>query len=71
MIVVNIPQQDLLLSCFFGMASLRIAQPLLLSGSTQNRFKRLHFWLKFLSNLAKGGRSPSPPRCAYAYTVGA
>ena len=42
------------------MAKLRIAQPLLLSGPTQNRFKRLYFWLKFLSDLAKGGYRPQP-----------
>ena len=53
------------------MANLRIANPILLSGPTQNGFKRLYFWLKFLSDLAKGGCSPSPPGCAYAYTVGA
>ena len=53
------------------MANLTIAQPLLLSGPTQNRFKRLYFWLKFLSDLAKGGCSPSPPGCATAYTLGA
>ena len=53
------------------MASLRITQPLLLSGPTQNRFKRLHFWLRFLSELAKGVVTPCPPGCATAYTVGA
>ena len=51
------------------MANLRIAQPLLLSGTTQNRFKRLYFLLKLLSDLAKGVAAPSPPVCAYAYTV--
>ena len=35
------------------------------------RVKRLYFWLKFLSDLAKGGCRPSPPGCAYAYTVDA
>ena len=53
------------------MANLRIAQPLLLSCSTQNRFKRLYFWLKFLSDLVKGVVAPSPAGCATAYTVGA
>ena len=51
------------------MANLIIVQPLLLSGPTQNRFKRLYFWLKSLSDLAKGGVAPSPPGCATAYTV--
>ena len=53
------------------MANLRIAHPFLLSGPTQNRFKRLYFWLKFLSDLAKGVVAPSPPVCTTAYTVGA
>ena len=53
------------------MTNLRIAQPLLLSGPTQNRFKRLYFWLKFLSDLPKGVVAPSPPGCAYANTVSA
>ena len=55
------------------MANLRIAQALLISCPTQNRFKRLYFWLKFLSDLDKGGWGvvpPSPPGCATAYTVG-
>ena len=43
----------LVIELLFRMANLRIAQPLLLSGPTQNRFKRLKFWLKFLSNLPK------------------
>ena len=51
------------------MANLRIAQPLLLSGPIQNSFKRLKFWLKFLSDLAKGGVAPSLPGCATAYTM--
>ena len=42
------------------MANLKIAQPLLLSGPIQNRLKRLYFWLKFLSDLAKEGCSPQP-----------
>ena len=50
LIAVNVPQHDLLLSCFFGMANLRIAQPLLLSGPIQNSFKSSYFWLKFLSD---------------------
>ena len=41
----------------FRMENLRIAQPFSLSGSTRNRFKRLYFWLKFLSDLTKGGCS--------------
>ena len=53
------------------MANLRIAQPLLLSGPTQNRFKRLYFLLKFLSDLAKEFVAPSPASCATAYTVDA
>ena len=52
------------------MANLRIAQPLLLSGPTQNRFKRLYFWLKFLRDLVKMVVASSPPGCATAYTVG-
>ena len=40
LIVVNVPQR-LVLELLFQMANLRIAQPLLLSGPTQNRFKRL------------------------------
>ena len=51
------------------MANLRIAQPLLLSGPTQNRFKRLYFWLKLLSDLAKGVVAPSPRGCATGYTL--
>ena len=53
------------------MANLRIAQPLLLLGPTQNRFKLLYFLLRFLSDLAEGVVAPSPPGCATAYTVGA
>ena len=53
------------------MANLRTALTLLLSGPTQNRFKRLYFGLKFLSDMAKGSCSPQPPACATAYTVGA
>ena len=53
------------------MANVTIAQPLLLSCPTQNRFKRLYFWLKFLSDLAKGFVAPSPRGCAITYTVGA
>ena len=51
------------------MANLRIAQPLLLSGPIQNSFESLKFWLKFLSDLAKGGVAPSLPGCATAYTM--
>ena len=53
------------------MANLRTAQPLLLSGPTQNRFKRLYFWLKFLSDLAKRVVAPSPGGCATGHTLGA
>ena len=70
LIVVNVAQHDLLLSCFFGIANLRIAQPLLLSGPIQNRFKRLYFWLMILSDLAKGVVAPSRRGCTTAYTVG-
>ena len=54
------------------MANLRIVQPLLLSGLTQNRFKRWYFWLNFLRDLAFFEVvAPRPPGCAYAYTAGA
>ena len=55
------------------MANVRTAQPLLLSGPTQNRFKLLYFRLKFLNDLAKGGCSPQSSwlrLCLYS-TVGA
>ena len=52
------------------MASLRIAQPLLLSGLNLYRFNRLYFWLKFLRDLVKMVVASSPPVCATAYTVG-
>ena len=45
---------SLVIELLFRMANLRIAQLLLLSSPTQNRFKRLHFWLKFLNDLARG-----------------
>ena len=53
------------------MANLKIAQPLILSVPAQSRFKPLSFWLKVLSDLAKGGCSPQPSGCATADTVGA
>ena len=51
----------LVIELLFWMANLRIAQPPFLSGPTQNRFKRLYFWLKFSSDLAKGVVASSPP----------
>ena len=49
----------------FRMANLRIAQTLLLSGPTQNRFKRLYFGLKFLSDLGKVDSIPQPSWLRY------
>ena len=48
----------LVIKLLFRIANLKITQLLVLSGATQNRFKRLYFWIKFLSDLAKGVVAP-------------